>query len=428
MGMLGTTKTRGWKPTVFRNQPVHEFYSHLQALLREIAPDNSLNNLFARPFSTAQHISGAEEVSWMSDVTGEVRAFPDLSPQEQSEIGSKLAMALERVRGYSLANRASTGLAKDYANFLQSVAVSPDLRNVLVLNGEPIIIHWGFVQEGSIDPRMAEFAGWQDFLTQVKAPTPAPAPAYAPIPPAPPVAKPETKAQPASPSAPVKPAEQAKPKPAKPEEPLREPPDYQWVKWLALILAIIILLLLIPHCHRQRMPSMPGMGPQAGGGMPSAGGGMPSGQGGGGGSSGQPSGQPGGQPPGGGQQGQPGAQQGQPSGEKGPGSGQDQTGKKTSDERDSDILIQVAGEVSHTLLARKGAQNVKWSLETPENAAPGVCRIDGSPDGKTGSGPKIKLNFSPTGKDPQEIRVKAVTAEGETTVYRFLVEPQGEGK
>ncbi|RCK78943.1 MAG: RNA-binding region RNP-1 [Candidatus Ozemobacter sibiricus] len=354
MGIIGTTTLRGVKPAIFRNQPVHQFYGHLQAVLREIEPGGALEHLFARPFSEGGDFGRTGEIRWMTDLTGLPVPFKELPPDQRERHARQLAEALEKIRAYSDQRASAGGKQKDYSDFLRAVAVSPDLDRVVVVDGKVVILHWGFVPEGGVDPNKVVFAGWDEFLLNVKRtagpatvatmataapppPAPAPAPEPAPeataeaAPPPPPEPTPEAKPEPKpepkpeqkpepkpvlKPEPKPEPKAEPKPEPPPPPEEEKDPNRYWWVKPLAIILAIIILLLLLrrmfaPRPYGMGMP--PGLGaPLAGGGgggalpgggggsLPGGGGGLPGGGGGGlpGGGGGSPGG--GGLPGGGG--------------------------------------------------------------------------------------------------------------------------------
>lgn len=344
MGIIAKTITRGFRTSFFRNQPVHQFYGHLQAVMKDIDASGQMGSLFARPETSA---SNTGEIEWSTELPGDAISFKDLTPEKQQEIAGSLSSSLERIRKYAESKQDKTGIEKDYADYLKAVAMSPDLNQVFVVNNRPILVHWGFVCDSGDHPGQGIYAGWDEFIAQVqrkaaKEPEPempkrqahnsndqaaaaaavfAASSAEAQTEPAPAEAekstakisekKDQNEIKPVAAAKESEKAPEKKPekKPVnKDQDPNREKPlmalglgIYKWIKWLAIVLAIIILLLLLLP---KRNPLGGMMGMPGGGQMPSLTdmlGGLPSGGGGGGG--GMPAG-------GSGQGGQQGGQKG----------------------------------------------------------------------------------------------------------------------
>ncbi|MEW6708852.1 MAG: hypothetical protein AB1403_03435 [Candidatus Riflebacteria bacterium] len=352
MGLIAKTLTKGFRTSYFRNQPVHQFYGHLQAVLKDIDGSGQMNSLFARPASSA---ANEGEMEWSTELNGDPISFKDLSPEKQQEVAGVLSSSIEKIKNYADSKQGKTGIEKDYADYLKAVAMSPDLNQVFVINNRPVLVHWGFSCDSGNHPGQGIYAGWDEFIAQVQrkaAPKRAQAPksqekpdqaaAAAAV-----FAGPPPEAEPIIEKHEEKIVEKASDKPAekKPESPAKEPPKpeekkpvnkandpnrekpvmalglgiYKWVKWLAIVLAIIILLLLLLKFMLPRNPmggmsgmpmggGMPSLQDLLGGGMPGGGGGMPGGGG------GMPAG--GGAP--GGSGGSGGSGQGQGQGQKGP--------------------------------------------------------------------------------------------------------------
>lgn len=305
MGIIAKTLTKGFRTCYFRNQPVHQFYGHLQAVLKDIEPSGAMDNLFAKPASPGNSGGIGQEVEWSTDLPGTAVSFKDLSPKQQQEVAGLLSTYIDRIRKYSDSKQGKSGIEKDYAEYLKAVAMSPDLNQVFAVNNKPVLVHWGFMCEGDNHPGQGIYAGWDEFIAQVQRkaekqpdpvieakPAPKPIPVVVPAKPAPekkpePVVekKPEQAAAAAAVFAEPPPEKKAKEvAPAKKEKPPVEKKkkekkvlacglgDYKWVKWLAILLAIIILLLLL-------LRLLPPKNPLGGMGMPpgmSGGAGMPS--------------------------------------------------------------------------------------------------------------------------------------------------------
>ncbi len=332
MGMIAKTLTKGFRTSFFRNQPVHQFYGHLQAVLKDIDPSGQMNSLFARPETSA---SNSGEIEWSTELSGDPISFKDLPAAKQQEVAGLLSTYIEKIRAYADAKQGKTGIEKDYAEYLKAVAMSPDLNQVFVVNNRPVLVHWGFVCDSGNHPGQGIYAGWDEFIAQVqrkaeKKPEPAPKPvaekqsapsaeqaaaAAAVFAAPPPEEKPAEKTNEKTAEkkeekvvdkkTEEKPAPQPEKKPEKTapkkDDPNQEKPllalglgAYRWVKWLAIVLAIIILLLLllkilVPRNPMGGMGMPPGMSAGGGsmpslqdllGGMPGGNGGLPGGDGG----------------------------------------------------------------------------------------------------------------------------------------------------
>lgn len=312
MGIIAKTFTRGFRTSFFRNQPVHQFYGHLQAVLREISPAGELDNLFARPEISADGQQMPAEIEWSTALEGEKVMFKDLSPEKQQEAAASISSALEKIKKYAEDKQHKSGKEKDYAEYLKAVAVSPDVNQIFVVKRQPVLVHWGLICENGSHPGQGMYAGWDEFIAEIhrKAESRAKEPERIVLPPEPPPepvpVKEVEKKKPAVASAASNAAaatgaaaEKTAPVSAarKTDEKKQKAVvacglgDYEWVKWLAIILAIIILLLLLlrllPPPH-QAMPQMPpGMSMPGGGGGGSGGGSGGGGGGNGGGGGGQ---------------------------------------------------------------------------------------------------------------------------------------------
>ncbi len=464
MGILTKTISKGFRPCIFRNQSVHQFYGHLQAVMQNIDSSGSMGNLFAKPFFPNGEGGGATEIEWMTDLNGDAVKFSELSPMKQQEVAGMLAAYLEKVRKYAEERKGKTGVEKDYADYLQAVAVNPDLNQVFLVQNQPVIVHWGFIPEGGGDHGQGIFAGWEEFISQVQrkaAPEAPPKPKPAPPPP-PPVLppepkKPEVKVEEKKP-VPPPPAQQ--PVPEKKEQKKQEQKasvfaglgEYEWVKWLAIILAIVILLLLLLRLlppPQQSSQGQPGM--SSGSGSGSGGGGMPGGGMPGGGSSGggRPGGggKSGGGSPGGGNSGGGSPGGGIPSGQGGgpkpgidvpcptcghskehEGAGHPTEGKPGSPEikkpkaGESGISFQEEGNTDHKLISRPKDTKTTWKIvDSAGNPVPSdQAFFQNSPDKTSATGDSVTLSLRPQPGKALECSVVADNGSGETTRYDFI--------
>ncbi|MBF0546964.1 MAG: hypothetical protein HQM08_21160 [Candidatus Riflebacteria bacterium] len=250
MGMIAKTVTKGFRPCIFRNQPVHQFFGHLQSVMQALSPSGEMEHLFAKPNVMGGDQGPNSEIEWTTDLKGDPVRLHDLPTAKQQHLVQIVASSLEKIRAYAEARKGKTGIEKDYAEYLESIALAPDLNQIFSIQNRPVIIHWGFVAEESGNFGKKMFAGWDDFISQIQRktlPQDSPTPDTSFLPPEPP--KVEDKTATAQLTSPQKPASE---KVAQKKEPPSEKPivacglgDYQWVKWLAIVLAVVILLLLL---------------------------------------------------------------------------------------------------------------------------------------------------------------------------------------
>ena len=101
MGIIARTLTKGFRTSFFRNQPVHQFYGHLQAVLREIAPGGELDNFFARPENVVDGQAQPGEIEWSTALDGEKTMFKDLPTEKQQAVADQIGRSLDRIRKYA---------------------------------------------------------------------------------------------------------------------------------------------------------------------------------------------------------------------------------------------------------------------------------------------------------------------------------------
>ncbi len=245
MKMLGETTTKGYKPTVYKNQPVHSFYDNLLAVLKVVDPTTTHPDLFAKP-NYGGNFAQAIKIQWMTGVKGNTARLTSLEPERQSVASQKLIDVMFKIRDYSEKNSQKSGREKEYADFLKAIAVSSEVSYVLVDDdNNPILIHWGFVKEGEADPNAA-FLGWQHLVDELKVK----------------VAEPLTSAI-VQPTEPQKPVETS---PFSGKTAVVTPivvKESNWWKWLLFFLLILLLLLLLLRSCSQA-PTLVPVAPDSG--------------------------------------------------------------------------------------------------------------------------------------------------------------------
>ena len=98
MGMITKTVTKGFRPCIFRNQPVHQFYGHLQSVLRAISPSGEMEQLFAKPNSIGGGCGSLTEMEWSTDLKGEAKRYQDLPAPKQQEVDQILISYMEKIK------------------------------------------------------------------------------------------------------------------------------------------------------------------------------------------------------------------------------------------------------------------------------------------------------------------------------------------
>lgn len=192
--VIATTPTKGLKPAIFLNQPVHQHYINLQAVLGKIEEQTgapgSLRHLFAKPVIEGLDLSQAQQLGWMTDLPGEPVPFPALPAAQQQEVGTQIRKAYAHLQEFVATCHGRPGKEGQYAEFLRLIAVPSDPACLFVIDGKPVITNWGFLPEGAHDPATTIFVGWDDLTSRLPRPptsvAPTPPPRAAPRPPAPP--------------------------------------------------------------------------------------------------------------------------------------------------------------------------------------------------------------------------------------------------
>ena len=276
MSSIIKTRTQGFRVSTFRNQEVHKYYNHLQSVMRSIDSNGTYSDLFAKPEIDAMAV-GETEIEWTCSSSSKAVHLSQLSDAERDRIEKFISDAYSHIDAYIAENRTKSGKNRDYAQFLSIVGKRPDPNQVWVVNGKPVIVQWGFVDENGLMGSSGIYSDWDSFIKDIKKAEPE-KPKEEPVKVVEEPAEPEkvNEAVVAAPVAastlfaeqekPAEPAPQPKPeepkaKPAEKKEEPKTPPkkvdteekktvyaglgSYEWVKWVAILLAIIILLLLL---------------------------------------------------------------------------------------------------------------------------------------------------------------------------------------
>ena len=280
MSSIIKTRTQGFRVSTFRNQEVHKYYNHLQSVMRSIDSNGTYSDLFAKPEIDAMAV-GETEIEWTCSSSSKAVHLSQLSDSERNRVEKIVSDAYNRIEAYVAENRMKSGKNRDYAQFLSIVGKRPDPNQIWVVNGKPVIVQWGFVDENGLMGSSGIYSDWDSFIKDIRKAEPE-KPKEEPVMVAEEPAKTETVneavvAAPAAASslfaeqekvvektaepAPQPKQEEPKAKPVEKKEEPKTPPKkvdteqkktvyaglggYEWVKWVAILLAIIILLILL---------------------------------------------------------------------------------------------------------------------------------------------------------------------------------------
>lgn len=284
MSSIIKTRTQGFRVSTFRNQEVHKYYNHLQSVMRSIDSNGTYSDLFAKPEIDAMAV-GETEIEWTCSSSSKAVHLSQLSDDERNKIEKFISEAYSRIDAYIAENRTKSGKNRDYAQFLSIVGKRPDPNQIWVVNGKPVIVQWGFVDENGLMGSSGIYSDWDSFIKDIKKAEPekpkeepervveepvkaeklneaaVAAPAAASTLFAEQEKTVEKVVEKTAEHAPQPKSEEPKAKPAEKKEEPKTPPKkvdteekktvyaglggYEWVKWVAILLAIIILLLLL---------------------------------------------------------------------------------------------------------------------------------------------------------------------------------------
>lgn len=275
---LTKTNTKGFRTITFRNQSVHQYFTHLQSVMRSIEPLGTYNNLFAKP-EIDGFASSQSSMEWTTGLSGRGVHYSLLSEAEKEKTDRFIDEAFALIEKYVAENKNKTGKERDYSQFLSIVGKRPNSNQIWVVGGKPTIVQWGFGDESGLMGNSGIYPNWDSFISDIKKIEPEktvavekeqpkadvsnkvaePVVAVATAETVSQLFKEEEKAVENLNSEPKNVVEKEvsqKPKEvntAKKETKIAEEKEsamlglggYTWVKWLAILLAIIIIILLL---------------------------------------------------------------------------------------------------------------------------------------------------------------------------------------
>lgn len=164
---LTKTNTRGFRTITFRNQSVHQYFTHLQSVMRTIEPLGTYNNLFAKP-EIDGFASSQTSIEWTTGLSGQVVHYSFLSEAEKEKTDRFIDEAFVLIEKYVAENKNKMGKERDYSQFLSIVGKRPNSNQIWVVGGKPTIVQWGFGDENGIMGNSGIYPNWDSFISDIK--------------------------------------------------------------------------------------------------------------------------------------------------------------------------------------------------------------------------------------------------------------------
>ena len=122
-----------------------ESYAQIQSMVK-----NSLSDEHALLFAEPVHERLGDHTDWYSDRSGTAVRLIDLPEEEQQSIKTRIASLAEDVKKLAddLASDGSQA-KKIRGNILKLALLCPAIENIYVIDGQPVIIAWGFAPAGA---------------------------------------------------------------------------------------------------------------------------------------------------------------------------------------------------------------------------------------------------------------------------------------
>ncbi|MEI7608324.1 MAG: trypsin-like peptidase domain-containing protein, partial [Rhodospirillaceae bacterium] len=170
--LLSTTDLSGVSPVRHQGRAVGLAYAEIAAALDQRAP--GLGSLFAEPVFGAATRGGFKNASWYTPLEGEPVSFGRLPPAARATAEQKLAARLTVLRPLLDDSRLGPALCR--------ALLVPSLDHLQLVDGNPVLVDWGFVPEGTGEDDAAlaahfratlgPLAGWELPLDPAAAPAP----------------------------------------------------------------------------------------------------------------------------------------------------------------------------------------------------------------------------------------------------------------
>lgn len=228
---ITTTPRSGIRPLAFQGILATDCHVQIAELVRQRLGEAHAR-LFAEPAADAR----PDSIDWYTPLEGTIVPLADLSPEDRAAALTRLGRMGEELRTLAESLKASDKSQQIVGgNLLDLALLHPDESCLYVVDGQPVIVCWGFAPgaEGAPPQELFRLSG---------------APAVARVA-----------------SAPVQPAPAADPEPAPQPERIAyvvtDDRGWNWLWLLPLLLALLGLaaLLLVSWCGRPPMVVVPGL-------------------------------------------------------------------------------------------------------------------------------------------------------------------------
>ena len=142
---ISSTKRGSFEALRFQGILATESYAQLQSMVK-----NSLSDEHALLFAEPVHERFGDHTDWYSDRSGKAERLIDLSEEEQQPIKKRIASLAEDVKQLADDLSSDDSQAKRIrGNILKLALLCPGVENVYVIDGQPVIIAWGFAPAGA---------------------------------------------------------------------------------------------------------------------------------------------------------------------------------------------------------------------------------------------------------------------------------------
>ncbi|RUP12244.1 MAG: hypothetical protein EKK43_22610 [Methylobacterium sp.] len=162
------------------NPKLAQQYEQLVDLLaRRLSPAHA--HLFAEPAPVAVAGTGRPGFAWFAAVDGDARPVTALDPVAATTLRETAARLVAEITAFADGLEREGEASRDLARLLRDALVVPDADHLWSVDGQPVLVAWGYRRAGSDGPAVARGAA----ITASAAAVEAPASPWAP-PPAPP--------------------------------------------------------------------------------------------------------------------------------------------------------------------------------------------------------------------------------------------------
>lgn len=145
---LTETPRQGLDPV---NPKLAQQYEQIVDLLaRRLGPVHA--QLFAEPVPVALAGTGRPGYAWLSAREGEARPVADLGPEEAEALHREAARLKAEIAAFADGLAREGEASRDLARLLRDALVVPDEGSLWSVDGQPVLVAWGFRRSGTDGP------------------------------------------------------------------------------------------------------------------------------------------------------------------------------------------------------------------------------------------------------------------------------------